>query len=369
MSHRLIPAALLLLSWGARPLSAAEAQTPPSPAAPQAAIAAFQRDDLAGGIADEKFVPIGGIEQWISVKGRHKDAPLMLFLHGGPGLSTIPTSWYFLSPWEEYFTVAQWDQRGAGKTFKANPPRAAAPPLTVARMVTDAEEVIGYLRRTYGRRKIVLVGYSWGSVVGLQLAQRHPDWFFVYVGMGQFIQFTESEKRGHLETLADARLADDKEAVAALEAMTPYPDPNPTRALPTFFGERRWLAKYRGMVWNGDAGRLHILDTLSPDYDAADLAAADQGIAYSFPPLWPELTQVDFLKNNRFEIPVVFIDGTHDRNTSAHLLGDWCQTVHAPSKKLVWFSNSADFPYQEEPGKMLVTLVNDVLPLATMGSR
>ena len=327
------------------------------------AVATYRQADLARGVNTRGFVEIGGIRQWISVQGRTPDAPLLLFLHGGPGLSTGPSSWYFLAPWEDYFTVVQWDQRGAGKTFAANPPGAGTAPLSVEQSIADSEAVVLHLRATYGPHKIVLVGYSWGSIIGLTLAQRHPDWFSAYVGIGQFIDFAESERRGYAATLADARRAGDTQAVAALEALAPYPKADPAKALPEFFAQRRWLNKYGGMVWNGDPGRFSGLDAFSPDYDAKDLAAVGQGMAYSFSPLWPQIAQVNFSKATRFQVPVVFIDGAHDRNTSATLLSDWLKTVRAPSKRLVLFPNAAHFPYQEEPGRMLSTLVDDVLPL------
>jgi pimeloyl-ACP methyl ester carboxylesterase len=119
-----------------------------------------QQDALDGGVHDDHYVRIGGIEQWIAVRGHHPDTPILLFLHGGPGFSSIPTSWRFLQSWEEDFILAQWDQRGAGKTFKANPSTLVRPTMSIERMSADAEEVTPYLRTTYRRQKIVLVGYS-----------------------------------------------------------------------------------------------------------------------------------------------------------------------------------------------------------------
>jgi pimeloyl-ACP methyl ester carboxylesterase len=331
----------------------------------RAALGALRDAQLARGIQDDRFVPIGGIDQWISVRGRHKDAPLLLFLHGGPGLSSIPSSWSFVSPWEEYFTVVQWDQRGTGKTLQRN--AAGAKQLSLEQMVADAEEVVRHLQRTYGQRKIALLGFSWGSILGVELLKRHPDWFSVYVGMSQFVSFSESEKRGYEATLADARAAGDTRTVAQLTALAPYPRPD--LPVPLFFGLRGALAKYGGMTWTGDTARLKALDALSPDVDPADLAGFDGGTAGSFVALWPTISRVDYSTLRDFKVPVVFIDGRHDRNTSAAVLGAWFKTLRAPAKKMVWFDQSAHFAYQEEPGKMLVTLVNDVLPFAQRDAR
>ena len=111
------------------------------------------------GIDVERLVPIGGINQWVSVRGRHRDNPILLVLHGGPGFTTIPSSYYFLKDWEEYFTVVQWDQRGAGKTYLANEPSSVKATMSLDRLVGDAEELVTYLRTTYERKRIVLLAH------------------------------------------------------------------------------------------------------------------------------------------------------------------------------------------------------------------
>jgi proline iminopeptidase len=317
------------------------------------------------GIDDSRFVSIGGIRQWISVQGRRKDAPILLFLHGGPGLSTIPTAWRFLAPWEEYFTVAQWDQRGAGKTYGANAPETLAATMTLPRMVSDAEEVVEYLRSTYARRKIVLLGFSWGSILGEILAQSHPDWFFAYVGMGQVLNLWESDKRGYEATLADAREAGDAKAVSALEAIAPFPDtPDRPFNLAKFIAYREQLKAYGGIMWRGNTVETGALGKLSPDGNATDLAAGTKGQAFSFGHLWSDVGQVNFLSDARFELPIIFVHGAHDRVVSGSLLREWFGRLRAPSKKLVWVEDSAHYVYQEQPARMIATIAEDILPVA-----
>jgi proline iminopeptidase len=352
----------LTLAALAKPLSA---QMPMAEAATQDIIGRVEKSARAGGIDDSRFVPIGGIQQWISVQGRHKDAPILLFLHGGPGLSTTPTAWRFLAPWEEYLTVAQWDQRGTGKTYGANASEAVAPTMTLPQMVSDAEEVVDHLRRTYTRPKIVLLGFSWGSILGAILAQRHPDWFFAYIGMGQILSLTESDRRGYEATLADARAAGDAKAVSALEGIAPFPEtPDHPFNLAKFIAYRTQLKAYGGVMWHGDTVETAALGKLSPDCDAADLAAGAKGLGFSFGHLWSAVGQVNFLSDVRFELPVVFVHGAHDRVVSGSLLREWFGRLHAPSKKLVWFEDAAHYVYQEQPAKMIVTIANDILPLA-----
>lgn len=314
-------------------------------------------------VHDDRFVRIGGIEQWISVRGRHRDAPILLFLHGGPAFTTIPNSYLYTAEWQEYFTVVQWDQRGAGKTFGRNPDLPASS-LSIERMLKDAEDVAAYVRQTYGRKKIVLVGHSWGSILGLMLAQRHPDWFYAYVGFGQATDAHQSEAMGYQATLAAATAAHDSEAIKELKAIAPFPSPrDPMADLAHLGTERKWLGKYGGAVWRTSEAALDRAGLLSPDYTAADWDARGKGLDYSLGALWPAITRVNLSTIKRIDCPVILFEGRHDLNVNAQLAERWLQQLQAPVKKLVWFEDSAHMVFEEEPGKTLVTLQREVLPL------
>jgi len=320
--------------------------------------------NTADAIQQQGLIDIGGIKQWVSVRGHHKDNPILLFLHGGPGFTVSPVSYYWMHDWEEYFTVVQWDQRAAGKTFAANDPAVLRPTMNIDRFVADAEELITYLRKTYGKRRIVLMAHSWGTVIGTKLAQRHPDWLYAYVGMGQFTDFERSERLGYEATLAAARAAGNEQAVKDLEGIAPFPDAtHPERNLKNLPLERRWLATFDGYYWRGGFGHSEQLSQFSPDYTAADLDARNRGMGFSNESLWEQIGQVNLTTLHDFACPVIFLHGRHDLGTSAQVLAEWYPKINAPTKKLVWFEDSSHMVYEEEPGKLLVTLVNDVLPL------
>ena len=183
---------------------ARDASSAPAPAASSASPATssssaqrmIPRDEVARIIAntrrivspngvDERLkLRIGGIDQWVSIRGRDRRNPILLFLHGGPAAVTMPVGYTYQSPWEDYFTVVQWDQRGAGKTYAANTEQQMAPGMTIAGMTDDAVQIVQYLREHYGKQKIFLLGHSFGTVLGTRLARQHPDWFHAYIGVG-----------------------------------------------------------------------------------------------------------------------------------------------------------------------------------------
>lgn len=337
--------------------------------APASVFSGTRHAQVADGVSFNDFIQIGGIRQHLSVRGRHKDAPIILFLHGGPGFTSLPTSYVFMAPWEEYFTVAQYDQRGAGKTYGANDPDAVRPTMTMDRMLADAEEVAAYLRRTYHRDKIVLMGHSWGSILGVKLAQRHPDWFYAYVGVGQGVEFARSEVAGYRATLAAAQAAGNAQAVAELKAVAPFPDSaHPERNLQNLGKERHWLGFFHGATWRGTENDYDEIGRLSPDITAKDWSDRNKGLDFSLGVLWPEVEKLDFSGTTQFGCPIFLFEGRHDLNVNADLAAEWFETIRAPQKKLIWFEDSGHQVFEEEPGKTLMSLVQYVLPLTGASS-
>lgn len=331
---------------------------------PRGIIGELQKVVTPNGVDERMAIRLGGIKQWITVRGRDRDNPILLFLHGGPGAPEMPTSWTFQSPWEDYFTVVQWDQRGAGKTYDEKD----RPTVGFARMEQDAQELVQYLRDKYRKRKIFVLGHSWGSMLGLELAHEHPEWLYAYVGMGQMIDSRESEAQGYRATLAAARAAHDPAAERELLAIAPYPEADGTLPLAKIDVERKWSVKYGGLSWRRDSyGYYYHATQLSPDYTDADLAAIDKGSALSLERLMSAFSHADFENLTKFDCPIVLFNGRHDDTTSSRVAADWFARVTAPAKKLVWFENSAHMMQIEEPGRMLVHLVEDVRPLADAG--
>jgi proline iminopeptidase len=328
-------------------------------------IAASRKIVSGHGIESQVAISVDSTQQWISVRGNDVRNPILLFLHGGPASPDMPLAWTFQTPWEDYFTVVQWDQRGAGKTYAANDPGKVADGMTMERMTSDAEEVVAYLRRTYHKKKIFLLGHSWGSVLGVRLAQAHPEWFHAYIGVGQVVNFRHSEADGYAFALDRARAQGNQEALRDLAALAPYPAPGKPLDLETIGKQRRWLEYYGGLAWGRTGFGFDVdAEKLAPEYSDADLKAIDDGALFTMSHLLGRLTDVDFTKTTHFELPILLFLGRHDYSVSHELSAHWFAALHAPAKKLVWFEDSAHMVMQEQPGRFLVHLVNDARPYA-----
>ena len=328
------------------------------------------------GIEELKPVKIGGIDQWLHIRGRNCDNPVLLYLHGGPGFPNIGFMDAIQRPWEDYFTIVQWDQRQTGKSYY--PEKDETEPLTIQRLVEDTEEVVQYLRHHLSQDKLFVLGHSWGSVLGIQLAKRHPDWLHAYIGVGQVVNGMDNQRVFYERLLSHAREQKESQLMAKLEAIAPYPDPdNPEKS----FVENCASLQEALSRLAGETGMHHLSSdematmfnferAISPHLTLTDLSHSVVGdeIALFRPPygFTKEFMAIDLPNDvgSSFEVPIFFFSGTHDWQTPTILSDQWFDQINAPYKELIHFEESCHGIVNEEPGKVLVALVNKVLPLA-----
>ncbi|MGH8171501.1 MAG: alpha/beta fold hydrolase, partial [Rhodanobacteraceae bacterium] len=319
------------------------------------------------GVDENLVVTLGGIPQAINVRGASRKNPILLFLHGGPGAVEMPIAWSFQRPWEDFFTVVQWDQRAAGKTYALSDPARIEPTLTPDRYRDDAIELIEYLGKRYGQDKIVLMGHSWGSALGLLVARKRPDLLIAYVGVGQIVDWRQNEKLGFEWTLARARATNNRAAIEDLEAMQPYPPEKKPMVIDDADRWRKWAIGYGSLA----AGRTNAdfyfhAARLSPEYTREDLAAWDKGSTFTVTTLWPRLSDLSFVDLKKLDVPVVLMLGRQDHTIAPEPAAEWLQKLDAPKKTVIWFEHSAHLPMLEEPGLFFAALVEQVVPLAKL---
>lgn len=311
---------------------------------------------------------VNGSTQWVSIRGLNRANPVLLLIHGGPGWPMMPTAWAFQKPWEDYFTVVEWDQRGAGRNFLGTDTAKARGPFTLDQMVSDAEVVIGHVQRMLGKRKVVVMGFSWGTAIGLTLAAKRPDLLHAYVGVGQ-IGLGRNEKYLYDRTVELATFAHDDSALASLRAIAPYPAADGTVPSASAFLVRKWAGIHNG-GWYGqrDLSLFYQLPALAPEYSAADVDAQQAASNYAGRALYDAAMAVDLGRLGPFTVPIFFLHGRYDLFTPFVTARDLFEKLRAPSKKFIPFERSAHFVMFEEPGRFLLTLVSEVLPLTKEGA-
>lgn len=316
------------------------------------------------GVQELYATKIGGIDQWVSVRGQDKRNPIILFVHGGPASPLIPTIWQFQRPLEEYFTVVNYDQRGSGKTHQANEPTSVADTIRIPRYVDDAIALAEHVTKRYGQRKLVLMAHSWGTVVAMHAVLKRPDLFHAYVGIGQVINTRENERLSFEYGMRQAKEHGNEAAVKEMETIAPYPGDQPITRERIIIA-RKWAQHYGGLSAYKDTSLYFFrAPLLSPEYNDAERCAIDQGNVFTLGRILPEFLQVDFTSVKKFPVPVVMFMGRHDYTTPSAPTEAWLTQVEAPFKRGVWFERSSHMVPWEEPGKMLVSLLEFVRPLA-----
>ena len=338
--------------------------------APAKDVYAPGRDIVAGihrivtphGVQETFEVTLGGARQIVNVRGADRANPLIVFIHGGPGAVEMPFAWTFQRPWEDFFTVVQWDQRGAGRSYPLNDPVKLAPTLTIERYRDDTIELIELLRQKYGKRKVILIGHSFGSVVGLSTAAKRPDLLHAYVGMGQYIDPVAGERASFDWTLAEARKAGHAQAVRELEALRPYPG---AFEIERIDAERKWAVHFGGLFAGRNDGQFYFdAARISPEYTPQDRKAWGDGSAYTVKLVEPQLAAVEFKTLHKLDCPVIMFVGRHDWLVPSAITAEWLDRLTAPKKATIWFENSAHMMMIEEPGRVLAALLEHVQPLA-----
>lgn len=298
-------------------------------------------------IAVLEKVTLGGVEQWILIRGQDKANPVLLFLHGGPGSAVMATAHIFGEELEKHYVVVHWDQRGAGKSYHTNIPKES---MNVNQFVSDTHQLIEILRKRFGVDKIYLVGHSWGSLLGILTVSKYPELFYAYVGMGQIVDMEQNEAISYQFVLGEARKRNDQEAVKALENIGPplY------KHLNDYLIQRQYLWKFGGAMYDPKKPKeMFEYERRAPEYTRFDLMKLPQGETYSAEQMWDEILKYNLFKQMpRIEVPVYFFEGRHDYNTAGTLVEQYYEFLDAPKgKTLVWFDNSAHWPMIEEPEK------------------
>lgn len=293
------------------------------------------------GIASLEKIDLGSMQQWILIRGQDISNPVLLWLHGGPGAAQMSVSRYFNGELEEHFIVVHWDQRGAGKS---NPAGFDESTMTFEQYLTDAHELTLYLKSRFGQDKIYLVGHSWGSQMGIRLAQLYPQDFYAYVGVSQVVNAARAQEIGYDWLMKQVREENERSELDSI-GQPPFTD-----------HERfvHYIQKIDAYGGGFDVGFMQLawITLLAPEYNLRDVSAWLRGSNRGSGPMWnsPEYQSFDAVKDiPKLETPVYFFSGQKDYNTPLQLVKSYFEVLDAPhGQHLVIFESSAHTPFMGE---------------------
>ncbi|GLV60075.1 alpha/beta hydrolase [Dictyobacter sp. S3.2.2.5] len=292
----------------------------------------------------EEYVLINGIHQYLLHSGTTDENPVLLFLHGGPGSAASLFAHAFQDNWEELFTVIHWDQRGTGKTLMKNPESYP----TVDVLLQDLLEVVHYLKSRYHKPKIVLLGHSWGSVLGSLFIKSHPEEVAYYIGVGQMINKRASERLSYAKVKEAIVQANDQSALKKLEALGDYPGEQlDTQWLKKSLQLRKLQGKYH-LTMKSHVSPLKTLVT-SPLFHFSDLSALIKGNKAN-KELMTFLGRFDLHADlAEYTVPLYYIVGEQDWQTPVALTQDYVQSINAPEKKIYIIPNAGHMAMIDQP--------------------
>jgi pimeloyl-ACP methyl ester carboxylesterase len=293
-------------------------------------------------VASVEQIRLGASAQWILIRGHDRTRPVVLFLHGGPGMPAMFLAHAFQRDLERDFVVVHWDRRGAGKSFAAAEPLTS---LTVRNTLDDTFALTNILRERFKQDRIILVGHSWGSYLGLLTVREHPEWYAAYIGVGQMAGTREEVLRDRRDFLTrQASLTGD---TALLDRLTAGGDPTEDDLF-RHGGELHGATSFWPILRTGLLAREYTFRDVLNVKRGADLVAREMKYDVLPKPLEGDINPVD--------VPVMLFLGRHDHNTPSSIAARYLGQLRAPMKGLVWFEQSAHFPFFEEPTRFAVEM-------------
>jgi pimeloyl-ACP methyl ester carboxylesterase len=314
-------------------------------------------------ITEEFSLTIGGIKQWMMIRGANRSNPILLYIHGGPGKCEMPLQRIYNSELENHFVVVTWDQRGAGKTNRII---GDVKDFTLDAYLNDTYEVIQYLKKRFGREKMFLVGHSWGALLGILTVRDHPDDFYAYVGIGQVTGLQQNIGEAYRQALSLATKKGNKKIIRKLSRMKLDEGNLSDVPLRNIIYIREYINRntphlirkkiYPTLVWKS---------IWSPEYSIPDVIRAIIGISGSINFLQQnDLSAIDMYKMvPELKVPFFIISGTQDLFTNPDLTRAYLEFVQAPYKKFILFERSTHHPNYEEAERYNHILIEEVKPI------
>lgn len=299
----------------------------------------------SAGIAQASYRRLGGIDQWVMIRGERTTNPPLILLHGGPGLGETAFFRHSLAPLERRFTLVFWDQRGAGKSFDRAIPRSS---MTVEQFIADLDELVEIVRHELAAEQVVLFGHSWGSALGPLYAVRFPDKVSAYVGCAQVGDWAAGEAASYADALAEAQRRGHTRALAKLREIGP-----PPHTAQQLWTERMVVARLEGRMSPRSLWRT--ARALGPSL--LETPAAMRAFRWTLDAMWAEVSQLNLLElAPALAMPASFLLGRQDHWVPPRVSMAYIERLEAPSKQVVWFEHSRHEPFVDEPAAFVAAM-------------
>lgn len=313
-------------------------------------------------IAVEEQPVIEGMKQNLIIRGEDSSNPVLLFVHGGPGMSTVPFLKNEFRGMEKLFTICYWEQRGAGRSYSKD---IAPEIMTLDQLLKDGEAVSRYLMEKLHQKKIYIMGHSWGSFLSSFLINRHPELYHAYIGVGQVANTYLSEQKSYQFLVAEAARRNDKEVMEVLQNLKmPLRNASGKEWYDYFMVQRKIVFKYGGARYGAERKISDMVKAVATcrEYRIIDKFNYRAGITFSMLHLGSYLLALNPAELlTRQAIPVYIFQGIHDRQTDFEVAKDYFDHLEAPVKKFYAFEHSAHAPHQEEYAAFEKIIQTDVL--------
>ena len=319
--------------------------------------------ETPNGISSLEEITLGGVKQWIFIRGADQKNPVLIFLHGGPGepVMGMSSSRHLDAELIKHFTVVHWDQRGAGKSYHRDIPVNS---MTFDRWVEDCNELIDYLRNRFNTQKVFLVGHSGGTLLGIKVAHKYPEKIQAYVGVAQIINTYEQQKISYDFIVEEAEKSGDAKIQNAIRAIGPPPYDTPEKE----HEKARYIIRYGGFIHDDPMKQMALIMLsylTSPEYSLCEgfNTMRGKGLNFTMDARYEEIKNINFAKEiQSIEIPIYFVAGKYDMIAPTVEVESFYGSLDAEKgKKLIIFDNSAHLPVIEEKEKYQKLLVNVVL--------
>ncbi len=296
------------------------------------------------------------------IRGYSTDKPVLLYLSGGPGGSDLPFSRAVMTGIQQHFVLVGWDQPGSAKSYPALEPSST---LTLDQEVADVAELANYLRARFHEEKVYLLGESWGSILGVLAVQQHPELFRAYVGVGQMVDPTATDQQLYRDILTYARRTHDTALSKQMRGFGPPPYDNMWAYGVQLTMYPKLQPNYEPEIDNPEVPKLGMMGLLGSEYTVMDKVNSMRGLLDAFAVLYPHARSIDFRTQvTRLEVPVYLVNGDLELAARSDLVPQWLSTLHAPTKRLYNFRNSAHAPQVQEAERFDRLMTDTVLKQA-----